>query len=134
MQPSIYIPQKQIQELERVGNKIVKELNKEKTKALLTAARKVRKRIKEKAPRGPTGNLKRAAYAKALPETMNRPTVAFAGIRARKAPHAHLVEFGHGGPHPAPPHPFVRPAWDSIKDEIKGDIARAFKQNIEGSV
>lgn len=26
---------------------------------------------------------------------------------------AHLVEYGHGGPHPAPPHPFMRPAWDS---------------------
>lgn len=28
------------------------------------------------------------------------------------APHAHLVEFGHAGPAPAPPHPFVRPAFD----------------------
>jgi HK97 gp10 family phage protein len=26
---------------------------------------------------------------------------------------AHLVELGHGGPHPAPPHPFMRPAFDS---------------------
>ncbi|MFN7019878.1 MAG: HK97-gp10 family putative phage morphogenesis protein [Phycisphaerales bacterium] len=24
--------------------------------------------------------------------------------------YAHLVEFGHGGPHPAPPRPFARPA------------------------
>jgi len=133
MKPSIYIPQSQIDNLERAGNKIVKELNKGRTKALLAAARKVRKRIKQKAPRGPTGNLKKAAYAKALPATMTRPTVAFAGIRARKAPHAHLVEFGHGGPHPAPPHPFLRPAWDSIKDEIRRDIAIAFKRNIEGN-
>jgi HK97 gp10 family phage protein len=27
-----------------------------------------------------------------------------------RAPHSHLVEFGHGGPKPAPPHPFLRPA------------------------
>ena len=26
------------------------------------------------------------------------------------APHAHLIEYGHGGPNPAPPHPFLRPA------------------------
>lgn len=32
------------------------------------------------------------------------------GIDRKKAPHAHLVEFGHGGPHPAPAHPFIRPA------------------------
>ena len=47
------------------------------------------------------------------------------GIRAKKskyedggwivlgtAPHSHLVEYGHGGPRPAPPHPFLRPALD----------------------
>ena len=27
------------------------------------------------------------------------------------------VEFGHGGPHPAPPHPFVRPAFDARSEE-----------------
>ena len=27
------------------------------------------------------------------------------------APHAHLVEYGHGGKHPAPAHPFVRPVY-----------------------
>ncbi len=27
------------------------------------------------------------------------------------------VEFGHGGPHPAPPHPFVRPAFDARAEE-----------------
>ena len=27
------------------------------------------------------------------------------------------VEFGHGGPRPAPPHPFVRPAIDERGDE-----------------
>jgi HK97 gp10 family phage protein len=27
------------------------------------------------------------------------------------------VEYGHGGPHPAPPHPFIRPAYDLKKDE-----------------
>jgi HK97 gp10 family phage protein len=28
------------------------------------------------------------------------------------APHAHLVEYGHGGPNPAQPHPFLRKALD----------------------
>ncbi len=34
---------------------------------------------------------------------------------------AHLVEFGHGGKSPAPPHPFFRP----IIDLYRGDIYRA---------
>ena len=29
-----------------------------------------------------------------------------------RAPHSWLVEHGHGGPKPAPPHPFLRPALD----------------------
>ena len=33
------------------------------------------------------------------------------------AAYAQPVEFGHGGPHPAPPHPFVRPAFDARAEE-----------------
>lgn len=36
-----------------------------------------------------------------------------------RAPHAHLVEFGHGGPHPAPAHPFLRPAKERVISQIK---------------
>ena len=31
--------------------------------------------------------------------------------------YANPVEFGHGGPAPAPAHPFVRPAYDTKADE-----------------
>lgn len=31
--------------------------------------------------------------------------------------YANPVEYGHGGPAPAPPHPFVRPAFDVKQDE-----------------
>ena len=33
-----------------------------------------------------------------------------------------FVEFGHGGPRPAPPHPYVRPAFDARQDEAFGII------------
>lgn len=33
------------------------------------------------------------------------------------APHAHLVEYGHGGPHPAPPHPYLEPAAEMAEAE-----------------
>jgi HK97 gp10 family phage protein len=36
---------------------------------------------------------------------------------------AHLIEFGHGGPHPAPPHPFARPSWDENRSRIQSEMA-----------
>jgi HK97 gp10 family phage protein len=39
------------------------------------------------------------------------------GVIGNKAPHAHLVENGHGGPHPAPEHPFMAPAYEASKEE-----------------
>lgn len=52
------------------------------------------------------------------------------------APHAHLVEFGHGGPAPAPPHPYVRPAFDAqadnafriIREELEKALGAAFNK------
>ena len=38
--------------------------------------------------------------------------------------YANPVEYGHGGPAPAPPHPFVRPAFDAKKDEAYDEIKR----------
>ena len=37
--------------------------------------------------------------------------------RADGAAYGVPVEFGHGDPHPAPPHPFVRPAFDARSEE-----------------
>jgi len=129
----IYIPKMQLDEFERKTNQCIKELTAASTELLLTEARRVAKRIKEKAPKGPTGNLKKSTYAVALPETTSQPAVGFAGIRPRKAPHAHLVEYGHGGPHPAPPHPFIRPAWDEIKPSVEANLGNGIKKTIEGS-
>uniref|UniRef100_A0A6M3K0V5 Putative tail protein n=1 Tax=viral metagenome TaxID=1070528 RepID=A0A6M3K0V5_9ZZZZ len=132
MQAQIYL--KGIDELERNIGKLVKDINKGKTSILLKQAQLVRNRIRQKAPIGPTGNLKKAAYAKAMHETIYQPAVAFAGIRPRKAPHAHLVEYGHGGPHPAPPHPFIRLAWDEVKDQVKNNIRLGLEQIIKGAL
>lgn len=46
------------------------------------------------------------------------------------APHAHLVEFGHGGPAPAPPHPFVRPAFDRKEGEAFAEMRRVLREEI----
>lgn len=92
-------------------------------RALVKAAKPVRQDMLARTlvdPRRRTGNLHGSI-------TTGRPTSSANGVRriktgvfkgkmATTAPHAHLVEFGHGGPAPAPPHPFVRPAFDAQKE------------------
>ena len=41
------------------------------------------------------------------------------------------VEHGHGGPAPAPPHPFVRPAFDARQEEAFAEIRRVLKEEIK---
>ena len=68
------------------------------------------KEVRARAP----GRLKDVIVGK----TFKRPgkSISFVGIDRHKKVDgetignvAHLVEYGHGGPHPAPPHPFFRP-------------------------
>ena len=40
------------------------------------------------------------------------------------AAYANPVEHGHGGPHPAPPHPFVRPAFDAKAEEAYEELKK----------
>lgn len=48
----------------------------------------------------------------------------------RMAPHAHLVEYGHGGPAPAPPHPFVRSAFYRKEGEAFAEMKRVLQEEI----
>ena len=43
---------------------------------------------------------------------------------------AHLVEFGHGGSNPAPPHPFMRPALDETQSEVRQKITDEAKKRL----
>ena len=44
--------------------------------------------------------------------------------------YANPVEYGHGGPAPAPAHPFVRPAFDARAEEAYGEIKRVLADEI----
>lgn len=45
--------------------------------------------------------------------------------------YAPFVEFGHGGPHPAGPHPFMRPAYDATKEESYRIIRTRLSEEID---
>ncbi len=96
---------------------------------LMPIAERVRDRAKQIV--GRTGKAKAAKYMHlqdAIFAAWGKPQhpSAIVGVDRKKVPHAHLVEFGHGGPHPAPAHPFLRPALDAIR----GAAARMMGQEI----
>jgi HK97 gp10 family phage protein len=68
-------------------------------------------------PRPRSGKLRGALRIKKA--SRRRGARVTVGVHAAEggAPYAQPVEFGHGGPHPAPPHPFVRPAFDARGEE-----------------
>lgn len=41
------------------------------------------------------------------------------------------VEYGHGGPAPAPAHPFIRPAYDTRADEAYGIIRDGLRDAVD---
>lgn len=51
--------------------------------------------------------------------------------KEKGAYYANPVEFGHGGPAPAPAHPFVRPAFDVRSDEAYQEIKRVLRDELK---
>ena len=81
-------------------------------------------------PDGPTGNLRKAVKAERKPDfvTAARNRIAWVYMDAAVAPHALLVEFGHGGPHPAPAHPYFRPGVEQSREQVKQIIVDGLKK------
>jgi HK97 gp10 family phage protein len=133
---------KGINEFERQTNKLIKEVHEGETKILGDQAKIVQQAIKENAPMGPKKKkpsqekkrIKESTYSITYPPKLNSPAVAFIGIRPRKAPHTHLVSSGHGGPQPAPPHPFVVPIFEGMKEQTYKNIENEIKKTIEEAV
>ena len=82
-------------------------------------------------PRPRSGNLRDALrIKKASKRRSARVTV---GVHAAEggAPYANPVEYGHGGPHPAPPHPFVRPAFDAKAEEAYEEMKKLLNDALD---
>jgi len=116
---------------DKVYNKVVKQ-------AVNQAATPIRKQAQKNAPVGKTGNLKRNIIKKSKLYKNQAVVLSVVGGQYKKDPseegsanHAHLVEFGHGGPKPAPPHPFMRPAFDATKGKAEAKLRRAIGKGVE---
>ena len=105
---------------EQLGKIIDGVTGEEMKQVFLSQAIVLRDEAKRIAPLGETGNLRRGIFASRGDE--NKPN-AIVGVDYRVAPHSHLVEFGHAGPHPAPPHPFMRPAILNKTEAVRKGMA-----------
>jgi len=100
----------------------------------LAGCRKMRDRMRSKVKKK-TGALGKAIVAKKFRYKIKGQPAAFVAVDRRKAPHAHLVEFGHGGPQPAPAHGFFRPVVDEFEtngSEVEQAVAQKLQSLIEG--
>lgn len=92
--------------------------------ALEAGAEPVRAKMVEFAPDGPTHRLKPAIAVGGVKVVKGRKRITIGVHKTAKVPHADWVEHGHGGPHPAPPHPYAGPAYDATKDQAYDIIRR----------
>jgi len=100
--------------------------------ALTAGAEPIKEEMVRIAPVGATGNLQKGIKVGGVRTSKNGRTITV-GIHRRdidlSAKDGHYypayVEYGHGGPRPAPPHPFIRPAFDLKKDEAWNIVKQA---------
>lgn len=109
---------------------------------LMDAAKMVKNEIKTRVP-VKTGALKKAITAKKMKRRdLYKPAPAIAAIDRKKAPHAHLVEYGSPGRYAKrgknkgryfgamPARPFLRPAWDASRDRALNQIKDGLEKQI----
>lgn len=119
-----------INELAKQLEEINKGVEEASAKEVSKQAELVRDAIRDRAPRGPSGNLKRSAIAKEIRGKANNP-IAIAGIDRKIAPHAHMVEFGTVK---MSARPFFRLAVDSMVDKVQASLRGSAKRAIEETV
>ena len=102
---------------------------------LEAAARPIHRQMKANASRDPkiiTGVLSRSIRIGPVKKRRRSGKSITIGVHRKEegAYYATPVEYGHGGPAPAPAHPFVRPAFDVRKDEAYQIMKKILKDEL----
>jgi HK97 gp10 family phage protein len=151
IEPDISV--KGFEQLDEATQKLVQSLSPGTVEPiLLHGATIMADKVRSLAPHGPTGNLISGIVAKTLRRQGNNPAPSIAAINYRRAPHAHLVEYGTSerfvkhkkvmyskktgkfygksvGAMPA--HPFFRPGVEMSKEQAMDDIINRLSLEIE---
>ncbi len=77
-----------------------------------------------------TGALKKSIIARMLDKRGNNPRAAIAAVDRKKAPHAHLVEFGTSK---MAAHPYFRPAVDANLSGAAKAVETDLRKSVEGA-
>ncbi len=97
--------------------------------ALIAGADIITENMRERAPVQPGGGELKEAIKTGPPKTTSRGRTVTSGVHKadfhEEDYYPAYVEYGHGGPHPAPPHPYARPAYDEKKDEAWNAVKAA---------
>jgi len=98
-------------------------------KAVEAGAKVIRQEVEQRAPRD-SGDLARSIGDRALDSGGNSAShQAHVGIF-----YALYVERGHGGQHPAPAHPFFRPAFDAKEQEARDKVLETLNDALKGAM
>ena len=103
---------------------------------LEAAAQPIHQQMKANASKDPkiiTGVLNRSIRIGPVKKRRKSGKSITIGVHRKEegAYYATPVEYGHGGPAPAPAHPFIRPAYDTRADEAYGIIRDGLRDAID---
>lgn len=103
---------------------------------LEAAAQPIHQQMKANASKDPkiiTGVLNRSIRIGPVKKRRKSGKSITIGVHRKEegAYYATPVEYGHGGPAPAPAHPFIRPAYDTRADEAYGIIRGGLRDAID---
>ena len=103
---------------------------------LEAAARPIHQQMKANASKDPkiiTGVLNRSIRIGPVKKRRKSGKSITIGVHRKEegAYYATPVEYGHGGPAPAPAHPFIRPAYDTRADEAYQIIRDGLRDAID---
>ena len=103
---------------------------------LEAAAQPIHQQMKANASKDPkiiTGVLNRSIRIGPVKKRRQSGKSITIGVHRKEegAYYATPVEYGHGGPAPAPAHPFIRPAYDTRADEAYGIIRDGLRDAID---
>lgn len=103
---------------------------------LEAAAQPIHQQMKANASKDPkiiTGVLNRSIRIGPVKKRRKSGKSITIGVHRKEkgAYYATPVEYGHGGPAPAPAHPFIRPAYDTHADEAYGIIRDGLRDAID---
>jgi len=89
--------------------------------------------IKQEAPLGPTGNLKRAVEYGVFKRRNRKPIAGFVRVNRKIAPHLHWLEFGaRGGNMPA--NPFFSRGWRKSRTGVESELIGSVQSAIDKAI